>query len=211
MTDRYAAAEWLEWSGLPAALNAARPPAWPVFKKIVEMDCRRNRNPEAVECSLGELAERCGMEWEKTARAVEALRRKKVLKCFIPDNPDEPGLYRVAVPIRTPKSPEEVARGANDPLLRDPTTFRYVEKPPDPPEQTKKVQRIIDHYLNVLSQKMNSFIVDEIEVLAERFTLEAIERTIDRGAKHEIQSIGWVARELIRDAKRPPAETSQKR
>jgi hypothetical protein len=73
------------------------------------------------------------------------------------------------------------------------------------------VQRIIDHYLNVLSQKMNSFIVDEIEVLAERFTLEAIERTIDRGAKHEIQSIGWVARELIRDAKRPPAETSQKR
>ena len=67
----------------------------------------------------------------------------------------------------------------------------------------KKVQRVLDLYLNSLSQKLNSFIVEEIQLLAERFPLEAIERTIERAARYEVRSIAWVAKELVRDAAKP--------
>ena len=70
---------------------------------------------------------------------------------------------------------------------------------------------VIDLYLNTLSQRMNSFIVDEIEILVERFSIEKIERSIRRGAKHEIRSIHWVARDLIREAQRPAAKKEKKK
>ena len=90
MSERYSSAEWLELAGLPVELNAkVRSGAWVVFKKIVELDCGRNRDPGAVEISLDELGERCGLDWEKIARIIEALRKRKVLACFLPDNPDE--------------------------------------------------------------------------------------------------------------------------
>lgn len=199
MDSRLHDADWLELSGLPTELNAIRAGAWAVFKKIVELDCRMNRNPNAVEISLGELADRTGLEWEKLAKILEALGKKKILASFIPDNPDEPGLFQVRVPVKTPKNATEVAALTNDPYLRDPSHYRYLEVKKEDPAEVEKVQKIIDLYLNTLSQKMNSFIVDEIEVIARRFPIDAIERTIHRAAKHDIRSIGWVAKELIRD------------
>lgn len=211
MTSRYQSAEWLELSGLPAELNSIRANAWTVFKKIIELDCRRNRVPDAVECSLGELGERCGLEPEKVARIIEALRRKKHVGCFLPDNPDEPGLFKIQIPVKTPRSAEEVALHASDPHLRDPTAYRYLTKPAQSSPDVEKVQKIIDLYLNSLSQKMNSFIVDEIEILSRRFPLEAIELAIRRAARHEIRSIGWVAKELIRDSSRPKKKSKRRR
>lgn len=211
MSARYETAEWIELSGLPAELNAMRAGAWPVFKELMELDCRRNRTPDAVEISLGELAARCGLEWDKLAKLLEALRKKKLLGCFVPDNPDEPGLFQIRVPIQTPKSPEEVSRVTSDPHLRDPTSYRYTRAETEKAPDEKKVQRIIDLYLNTLSQKVNSFIVDEIEMLAQRFPIEAIESTIERAARHEIRSLGWVAKELIRDAARPKGESRRRK
>lgn len=205
MDSRYETSRWLELSGLPAQLNEYRQYAWPVFRLIVELDCRANRTPDAVEISLGELAERLGVDWEKVARIIEALQKKKMLAAFVPDNPDEAGLFQIRTPVRTPKPPDEVAAGAKDPALRDPTAYRYVKADEDPAKREQKTQRVIDLYLNKLSQKLNSFIVDEIEMLAQRFPMEEIERTIERAANHDIRSIGWVARELIRDASKAKA------
>lgn len=199
MESRYETARWLEFSGLPAQLNGVRQYGWPVFRFLVELDCRANRNPDAVEISLGEMGERLGLDWEKVAKIIEALQKKKVLAAFVPDNPEEAGLFQVRTPLKTPREAEEVARETRDPALRDPTAYRYVKEEQDREAVERKTQRVIDLYLNKLSQKLNSFIVDEIEILAQRFPLEAIERTIDRAARHDIRSIGWVARELIRD------------
>ncbi len=209
MEGARASADWLELSGLPEQLNAVRANGWLVFKTIVELDCRLNRQPDAVEISLDELGARCGLDWEKTAKVVLALQKKKYLACFVPDNPDEEGLFQVRVPVRTPRSADEVAMTATDPYLRDATTFRYVAKPVESSEQTEKVQKVLDLYLNQLSQKVNSFIVDQVEVIAQRFPIEAIERTIERAARHEIRSIGWVAKELIRDAAKPKQNPAQ--
>lgn len=199
MESRYETARWLEISGLPAQLNGYRQYGWPVFRFLVELDCHANRKPDAVEISLGEMAERLGLEWEKIAKIIEILQKKKVLAAFLPDNPDEPGLYQIRTPLKTPRPPEVVARETRDPALRDPTSYRYLKEEEDREAADRKTQRVVDLYLNKLSQKLNSFIVDEIEILAQRFPLDAIERTIDRAARHDIRSIGWVARELIRD------------
>jgi hypothetical protein len=50
-----------------------------------------------------------------------------------------------------------------------------------------------------MSQKVNSFILEQIEIVAGRFETEAIQRTIDRAANHDIRSFGWVLKELIRE------------
>lgn len=200
MSSRYASAEWLEISGLPAELNKVRAYGWLVFKKIVELDCARHRQPGTVECSLEYLAERCGLPWEKVAAIVLALMKKKYLAAFVPDNNEELGLFEVRCPIKTPVASEDVAGGAREPHLRDHSAYRYLTAPEAKPGDEKKVQKIIDHYLNRLSQKMNSFIVDEIEILARKFSLEKIEKTIERAARHDIRSIHWVTKELIRDA-----------
>lgn len=204
MISRYDTAEWIELSGLPAELNEkVRAGAWSVFKKIVEIDCRRHRVPEAVEISLGELGARCGLAPDKVAKIIEALRKRKFLSCFLPDNPDEPGLFEIRVPLVTPRKAEEIALAATEPNLRDPTSFRYLRASEEAALDVQKVQKIVDLYLNTLSQKVNSFIVDEIEILSRRFPFEAIEKAMLRAAKHEIRHIGWVSKELIRDAQRP--------
>ena len=199
LTDRYGQAEWLEWSGLPAALNKARAGGWLVFKKLVELDCRAHRCPGTIEVSLGELGERCGLPAGIVEKILEALRRKKIIKCYIPDNFEEPGLFEIRVPVKTPLAPEEVAARVPDPHLRDVSTYRYATEAERQPVDEKKVQEIVDLYLNHMSQKMNVFVLEQIEIAAQRFPLESIRLTIERAARHDLRSMGWVLKELIRD------------
>jgi DNA-binding transcriptional ArsR family regulator len=196
--DRDEQALWLEWSGLPAALNKLRANGWLVFKTLVEIDCRAARRPGIVEVSVAELAERCGLTPEAVAKVVEALRKKKYLRCFLPDHPDETALIEIRAPIATPIPPEEVARRVLDPHLRDVLQYRYAH-PPEAPADMGKIQEVVDLYLNRISQKMNSFILEQIEIVAARFAIEDIRRTVDRAARHEIRTIGWVLKELIRE------------
>jgi hypothetical protein len=200
--DRSQDAEWLEWSGLPRALNQVRAGGWLVFKKLVDLDCRRHRRPATVELSVGELAERCGLSPDAAGKIAEALRRKKYIRCFLPEHADEAALFEIRVPLATPLAPDEVARRARDPLLRDPGLFRYAREADEPPEHLARVQAVVDLYLNYLSTKINSFVMDQIEIAARRFPLEAIRATVERGARHEMRTMGWVLKELIRDAKK---------
>lgn len=197
--DRYEQALWLEWSGLPAALNKVRAGAWPVFKLLVEIDCRAGRRPGIVEISVAEIAERSGLPAETVTKIIEALRKKKYLRCFLPEHPEETSLIEIRQPIQTPLTPEQTAARIPTPHLRDVSTYRYATEPDELPPDTAKVQAVVDLYLNRLSQRMNSFILEQIEMLATRFPLEDIQRTIDRAARHEVRHIGWVAKELVRE------------
>ncbi len=204
--ERLEQALWLEWSGLPAALNKARANGWLVFRKIVELDCEAHRRPEAVEVTLEELGERCGLEPDVVAKVLEALRKKKYLRCFIPDNPSEQALVEIRTPVKTPKSAEAVARATADPHLRDPGDYRYAREEEKPAADERHVQEAVDYYLNHLSQKMNSVILEQIEIAARRFQAEELRLAIDRAARHEIRSMTWVLKELIRDhqKEKPP-------
>ncbi len=205
MLERLEQALWLEWSGLPAALNAVRANGWLVFRKLVELDCAAHRRPEPVEVTLSELAERCGLEADAAARVIEALRKKKYLRCYLPEHPDEPALIEIRTPLPTPLQPAEVARRIPLPTLRDPAFYRYARAEAEPAADERRVQDAVDLYLNHLSQKMNPSILEQIEIAARRFPEEALRLAIERAARHEIRSMGWVLKELIRDhEKRKP-------
>jgi DNA-binding Lrp family transcriptional regulator len=197
--DRSEQVLWLEWSGLPKALNRARANGWLVFKTLAEMDCRANARPGAIEISMNDLAERCGLEADAALKIVEALRKKKLLRCYLPDHFDEEALIEIVVPLATPIPSDEVARRAEEPALRDARAHRYARPAQAPPPDAAKIQAVVDLYLNRVSQKMNAFILEHLQMIAERFDMEAIERTIERAAKHEVRSIGWVFKELIRE------------
>lgn len=199
-------ADWLEWSGLPTALNELRQGGWSVFKKIVELDCRTNRRPDTVEITVGELSERVGFTVEKTEKIILALRKRKYLRCYLPDHAEEPALFEIRTPVRTPIAAEEVPARVSDPLLRDPSNYRYAWELEDAEPDIIKVQEVADLYMNHMSQKMNSFILEQIEITARRFELEKIRRTIERAARHEIRAMGWVLKELIREQKKADAK-----
>lgn len=203
MDDRAAETEWLELSGLPRELNDnVKPAAWSVFRVIVDLDFRRNRRPGPVEASLDEVGARSGLAWERAAKVLEALSRKRYLAAFIPDNPEELGLYQIRTPIRTPISADRVAVLSADPRLRDASVFRYLDAPDHDAESEVKVQKVLDLYLNTLSQKLNSFIVEEAEMMARRFEYEDIRRIMERAARNEIRALGWVMKELIREGRK---------
>ncbi len=197
--ERYINALWLEFSGLPAALNEVRTHGWLVFKKLVELDCEAHRFPEAIEISVQELASRCGLTAEVTAKVLEALRKKKYLRCFLPDSPEEPALFEIRAPIQTPIAAANVAQAGHHPQLNDPSLFRYLHLQELKVADQAKILEVVDLYFNHISQNMNTFILEQIEVLCRRFPIEWIRLAIDRAANHNIRSMGWVLKELIRD------------
>lgn len=209
--DRYQQAQWLEWSGLPLALNGARQGAWSVFKKLIELDCHAGRRPGTVEISLEELGERVGIAPDKVEAIIATLRKKKYLRCFLPDSAQEVALFEIRVPVVTPVSPEEVAQRTTDPFLRDPAQYRYIAAEEAAAPDERKVQEVVDYYLNHLSQKVNGFVVEEIEIAARRFPLETIRLAIDRAARHEIRSMSWVLKQLFRDQKKKDSKPAAER
>ena len=114
---------WLEYSGLPAHLNKKPRGAavWLVFKKIVELDCEQNVNPDVVEITISELGQRTGLEPAIVERAIKKLKKEKVLGCFLPDSPEETALLKINVPLKCPVSVEHIKKnfvGANTYILK---------------------------------------------------------------------------------------------
>jgi hypothetical protein len=200
---------WLELSGLPKAMNeAARTPsAWPVFCKIVALDCRRNPStPAPVAISIRGLAEACGISPAAAQRAAQSLRNKGWIACFLPDNEIEEALFQVKTPLPSPLTPDQV-RQAHPSLFPDPTTpLRYETAHPGETEEDKPddpvLHEIIDLYFNTISMKMNNFILDELRLVRKRFEMPLIRRIFFRAREHGLSSMGWVLKELHRETAR---------
>ena len=198
--------EWLEWSGLPAELNRARNGAWPVLRKLAELDCRANREPGGIEVSAEELAERCGMAVDAIGKCLEVLRKRALLKYYLPEEPSEAGLLEIITPLPTPLSPKDVAQRVHSATLRDTSAYRYTRVAVASSADTAKVQAVVDLYLNHLSQRMNSLVLEQIQIAARRFELEEIERIVQRADRHNLRNMGWVIKELLREEAKTRAE-----
>ncbi|MBN1867770.1 hypothetical protein JW916_10800 [Candidatus Sumerlaeota bacterium] len=200
---------WLAYSGLPAWLNSKiHRHAWLVFKTVVEIDCALNARPATVEIAPAEIAERCGLAPDATMKTLEALRRKKCLALFLPEHPEERALIEVKTPLPTPRAAEEVR--AQFPFNRlDPAVrLRYASaSEPETDKGTarggkKDLERVIDLYFNTVGFKMNSFILDELRLVCQRFPRSDVEKTFARARKNDIRSLGWIVRELYRLGRR---------
>jgi hypothetical protein len=49
---------------------------------------------------------------------------------------------------------------------------------------------------------MNTFILDELRLLCQRFSRQEVEKTFARAQKNDIRSLGWVVKELYRVSRR---------
>jgi hypothetical protein len=199
---------WLEYSGLPELVgDKVRGGAgWLVFRKIVELDCAANAHPAPVEVSVEELCRRTGTPAVVIHKALAALRKLKLIACFIPEDDEEPGLFRVSVPLRTPVSRADL-RAAHPTLFADPQHyFRYLDEatgdlsPDDAPDPA--LQEVVDLYFNTVGLKMNAFILDELRLIRHRFPLEQVKKVFRRAQQNEIRSLSWVVRELVRARKK---------
>ncbi len=197
---------WIEHSGLPVFLfeKCKSPQAWVVFKKIVELDCALNRDPGTVEISIDTLAGRLGMDAKKTRQALTKLRKGGVLRSFLPDNDEEEALFQVVVPLPTPTSWEEVRRMEPDLFGLSDDAFRYARPveaaaAENNDDHDSKLREVVSLYLDNVSMKMNAFILDELRLINRRFDLPLVRKVFARARKKEIQTLGWILREIRRE------------
>ena len=202
---------WLEFSGLPEYVNKKiRRGAWSVFKKVVELDCERNIEPGVVEISLEQLGARTGLPPDVTEKCLTGLRRKGKLACFIPDNPEEDALVRVVVPLHTPVSAEEVRSGYSSIFPPGKDFFRYHDTREPSKEQDKTLQEIVDMYFNSIGLEMNLFILDELRLIRQRFTLSEIKKVFELAKRLEIRNLRWVIRQLVYHKKKHEKEKKER-
>lgn len=200
---------WLEFSGLPALLaeKTRGPVGWLMFKKIIELDCERNSAPGTVEISLEELELRSGAAASKLRKAAPALRKLKLLAFFLPDNDEEAALFRVVTPLETPVSPEQI-RAAEPHLFEEAELyFRYFDDcaaadQDELPVDDNDLKKVVDLYFDVVGLKMNVFILDELRMLPQKFTMDEIRAGFSRARKNEIRSLRWVIQDLVRRRKK---------
>ena len=95
--------KWLEFSGLPAQLNQKYgPEAWPVFKKIIEIDFEQEKPKDRrISINLNEFSERVGYSKALISNLLEKFVENNLLKI---DKKNKKEIFVIVVtPIKTPK------------------------------------------------------------------------------------------------------------
>lgn len=203
---------WLQRSGLPEWLNAkVNRSAWLVFKTLVETDCARNARPATFEIAPAELARDCGLDAATVMRTLEALRRKKCIALFLPEHPEETALVEIKIPLPIPRPLDEILEEFPFNRIAPGTRLRYMVAGDAAPSAAatgakKALERVIDLYFNVVGMKMNTFILDELRLVCQRFEAKEVEKVFARAAKNDIRSLGWIVKELYRTNRRRAAK-----
>jgi DNA-binding Lrp family transcriptional regulator len=200
---------WLELSGLPAKLHTISKGgyAWGVMKKLIELDLAKTPSrPALVEISPLELAERTGLDEKRITASVKAMRKLGILRAFLPDNEEEVALFQFLTPIPTPKSADQIRALYPDLFLDTEWPPRYAvevseQVEQDPETQAGKVKEVIDLYLNIFSMKLNSLILDQLQLMCDRYDQALIKKVFERARKKDATSLGWVMTEIRREMK----------
>ena len=202
---------WIELSGLPGQLHelAKGPAAWMLLRKLIELDIATNRlRPGLIDVAPVELANRTGIPVEKIEKAVAALRKAATIRAFYPENPDENGLFQILTPLPTPRTADEVRAAHGDLFLESPWPPRYaVAAPEEGTEEAQsgtakpKIKRVVELYFNVFSMKMNSIILDQLQLISDRYELPLIERVFATAQREGAGSLSWILSEIRREAK----------
>ena len=198
---------WLAHSGLPEWLTErVSRAAWLVFKTVAELDCARNAQPGTVEATPAEIARLCGLPAKTVMRALEGLRRKKCIALFLPEHAEERALIEIKTPLPTPRSSREVLEEFPFNRLGEGVRLRYASVLEAGAERgsasEQALQRVIDLYFNTVGFKMNTFILDELRLICQRFSSVEVEKAFARAEKNAIRSLSWVVRDLYRTSRR---------
>lgn len=127
--------KWLEYSGLPRQLNdEIGPQAWPVFKKLIEMDFEKgDEEDRRIAFDPADLSERVGYDRATVDRVLEALERRGHLALF--HDRRQGSAFEINTPLRTPRLILDIPfqRGgignAPSTALQNRCMRRYLESP----------------------------------------------------------------------------------
>ena len=182
---------WLEVAGYPRYLNdKLRREAWPVFKKLVELDCAANVGPQVFSVSVSALAERCGLSVDVTRRVIQGLRKEKMLRCFLPEGDEEEALFEFLLPFQPPMEVEELRRRMARLATQKAETLRYLDSAPARGAVADSlIQDVVDAYLDTFGARINTFVIDELALIAGRFRPEWIHDAFARVAQSEKPSL----------------------
>lgn len=190
---------WLEIAGYPQHLNERiRREAWVVFKKLVELDCAVNARPEVFTISLDELSSRVGLDSKIVERVVKGLRKEKLLRFYLPDEAEEEAMFQFVAPFRPPMSVEQIRERLSEQTAQRADRLRYIdESNVSEAAADNLVQQVVDAYLNAFGLRVNSFVLDELALLARRFPVVWIENAFARAAQMKRPSLRWAVQQLV--------------
>ncbi len=194
---------WLEVAGYPRYVNEKiRREAWPVLKKLVELDCAANEQPACFGVSVGQLAERSGVPVDATQRVIQGLRKEKMLRCFLPESEEEEALFEFVTPFHPPMDVEKVRHLMAQMALQKAEKLRYIDTWAGRGDVADSlVQQAVDAYLDTFGTRINAFVLDELALIAARFRPEWIHDAFQRTVQTEKPSLRNAVRLLV-DRKR---------
>ena len=192
---------WLEYSGLPELLTQkAGPAGWPLFKKLVEIDCEKNpMSPGTFEVSLDDLARATGHTTDKLKTTVNKLRKLKLIRCFIPDTSEEPGLFEIRTPLKAPLTPAEIRSEYKAVFRSGYGFFRYIDQLKDIDPDDPVLGEVAQLYFKCIGTNVNSLVLDQLRLLRERFSLGRIQKVMEDARKVDVHSLSWVVRHLYKE------------
>jgi hypothetical protein len=190
---------WLEFSGLPQKIaQQMGSDGWLTFKKLVELDCLANPQPDLFNDSIARIAQMTGLEPARVREILETLRDLQYIECYLPETDTEPAYLKIRFPIPTPVAPKEIPFidgglfGANEPR-----TLRY-HHPPEPAklENGSKFAQILHWYFDLCGMKMNNIILDELKELETNFELDQIKTAFQKAKLNKVRSLNYIFKQL---------------
>ncbi len=190
---------WLEVAGYPKYLNTkVRREAWTVFKKMVETDCAQNARPDTFTISVNALAEAVGLDPPIVERVIKGFHKRKMIRCYLPDHAEEEGMFQFLLPMEPPMDVEEIRQRLAALEVQKVEHLRYLDDRVLPDAAAdNRVSLVVDAYINTFGARVNSFVLDELTLIAGRFRLEHIRDAFARAAQTQSPLLRDVIRDLV--------------
>lgn len=190
---------WLEFSRLPQKIaDQLGIDAWLIFKKLIELDCLANPQPDLFKESVSRIAQMVGVDPPRVHQLLESLRNLQYIECYLPENDAEPVYLKIQGPISTPIAPSEIPfvdgglKGALEPI-----TLRYYH----PPESAKlengsKFAQILHWYFDLCGMKMNNIILEDLKELESNFEVDQIKAVFLKAKQNNVRSLNYIFKQL---------------
>jgi DNA-binding transcriptional ArsR family regulator len=200
---------WIVLGGLPLHLleKGKSPAPWLLLRTVIELDQEHHPlAPGLVELPLRDLSERAGLDVARIDKALKVLRKEGLVRAFMPEHEEEIALFQVLTPLPVPAPLAEIVNAHPELLNSTPWPPRYATAG-DPPSadlasgRLKKINRVVELYLDIFSMRMNNLVLEELQLIATRYDLPLVEKVFQRSRQAESRSLGWIVSEIRKETK----------
>lgn len=167
-------------------MERSGPHAWPLFRKLVELDCDRNITPDWFSLFAEDLSRWTGLSADRVELILDALEAQG----WIERGGDQ---ARIATPLSTPLHYEEARkRLAENQGVGGRFYLRYSE---DDREMTK-VERVVFMYQMVFGLRFNPRIAEDLEEIANEHDLAVLHDVFSEAHRRNARNLSWVKTRL---------------